>query len=374
MPVRLRKKKPCSTLVYAVFLIAITLVFLACSIAACSFAAASTCDVPEESCSFDDEAALSDVARQEGSEASDAESSVFASDFSKSKPAVLDFASGKHAFNLFNGLGEARSIGVEELPGVASAVDAFELRGYDVGFVVYDLSSGSGIGYNADLSVFSASTVKAPFVCYVMESLVDGGLVDSSMELYQDTTIPGTGIMADDGVDSYDLNAVVYNTVVYSDNTGYALLQEYLGGSGFESWVRATGVDAAGWAGTWYPYYSPRDLAKMWLSIGGYLESGSASSQFAEDLFSRSGESFIRQALDERHEVYSKPGFEIDVASDGVSMSCLSDAGFVRSDGRCYLLSVMSNADYDDETYTENAPLLIDLVCALDNVQSLLSS
>ncbi len=372
MPVRMRKKRPCSTLAYVVFLIAIALVFLACAMATCSFAAASICGVPMESNLLDDDAALSDVAQQESGEASGVEDSALAADFSQLAAFSLDFASSKRSFNLFDSSGEIRFVEDEELPNVASAVDAFELRGYDVGFVVYDLSSGFGIGYDADLSVFSASTVKAPFVCYVAENLVDRGLVDPNMELQQDTTIPGTGIMADDGVYSYDLNTVLYNTIVHSDNTGYALLQEYLGGPGFESWVSAAGVDATGWAGTWYPYCSPRDLAKMWFAIGRYLESGSDSALLVEGLFSQSGESFIRQALGQGSEVFSKPGFEIDLANDGVSMSCLSEAGFVRKNGRCYLVSIMSNADYDDRTYTENGSLLIDLAYALDHDQTLL--
>ena len=47
----------------------------------------------------------------------------------------------------------------------------------DVGVVFYDLSSGKGVTYNADVEVYGASSYKALYALYICESLVETGQV-----------------------------------------------------------------------------------------------------------------------------------------------------------------------------------------------------
>lgn len=47
----------------------------------------------------------------------------------------------------------------------------------DVGVVFYDLSSGRGVTYNADVEVYGASSYKALYALYICEMLVESGQV-----------------------------------------------------------------------------------------------------------------------------------------------------------------------------------------------------
>ncbi len=264
---------------------------------------------------------------------------------------ALDAASGTEVVNLFGATGSQRGLEASEVQDVQDAINAFAEAGYQVGFVVYDFTRERGLASNADVTCFSASTIKAPFVAYTMQSVVDAGHASLSDQVQEDVVVEGTGIMAFD------------DESVYSDNTGYALLREGYGES-FEPWAAAAGVDASEWEGEWYPYYTPRDLAKLWLSVGGYLRSGSGNAAACENLLAGTDTSFLRKALGADHRVLAKAGYEID--TPWFDMGALNDAGIVQSEKGDYLVAIMSDADYDDEYFTDTEPLIVNLIKALN--------
>ena len=140
-------------------------------------------------------------------------------------------------------------------------IAAYHDAGYEVGFVIYDLTTHArGVwDYNADQWFFSASTVKAPFVAFASQDMVDGGRASLDEEVVEDVILlDGTGIMSSDDIDRYDLQTVMANTIVHSDNTGYGLLRERFDQNDFQAWCAAADVDAAAWQGRWYPYYAAR--------------------------------------------------------------------------------------------------------------------
>lgn len=236
-----------------------------------------------------------------------------------------------------------------------------------MGFVVFDLAERRGLGYNVDTSFFSASTVKAPFVASVVQGAVDVGTASMDDEMTERIVSEGTGIMAHDGVDRYDLKTVLAHTLVHSDNTGYALLRERFGAEAFEAWCAQAGVDAVSWNGAWYPNYSVRDLAELWVSIGSYLVEGEGNAGWLADQLSATSASFLREALGDRARVLSKPGYEM--ASATVATGALNDAGVVLSEGGAYVIAIMSDADYDDESFTDNEHLIVNLAKALGDAR-----
>ena len=320
----------------------------------------STADRPEEPVSSLD-AAVDDAPATEGVEAPAAPAPNAPA--AAVAPTALDAASGSGDISLFDATGSQRTVDASEAPAVAAALDAFREAGYEAGFVVYDFATQRGLGCNADFECFSASTIKAPFVTYVAQGLVDEGQASLTDEVFEDIVMDGTGIMADDDVSVYDLQTVLANTIVYSDNTGYALLRDDYG-SGFDEWAAAAGVDAGAWEGEWYPYFTPRDLAKLWLGVGGYLRDGVGQAPLCEELFAQTGTSFIRRTLGADHQVLAKAGYEID--TPWYDMGALNDAGIVKVASGDYLMAVMSDADYDDEYFTDNEPLITNLIAALD--------
>ena len=277
---------------------------------------------------------------------------------------ALDAASGTEDVNLFSSVtGIARTLASDEIADVESAIAAFHDAGFNVGFVMYDLTTREGVGYNADQQFFSASTVKAPFVAFAAQDMVDGGKASFDEEVVEDVILDGTGVMASDDIDRYDLQTVMSNTIVHSDNTGYGLLRERFDQGDFEAWCAAADVDAAAWQGEWYPSYTPRDLAKLWLNIGAYVAEGEGNAAWLSDVLQQTDRSFLREALGDRHRVLSKPGYEIDTL--WYDMGALNDAGLVIADTDAYVLVIMSDADYDDEYFTDNEHLIVDLASAL---------
>lgn len=277
---------------------------------------------------------------------------------------ALGGASGDEEVNVFDSSGDQRVLDAGDVSEVALALAAFQDAGLEAGFVVYDFKTQRGLGYNADASFFSASTIKAPYVAYVLQTVVDSGQATLDDEIPEDIVQEGTGIMAFDDRDSYDLGTVIANTIIHSDNTGYALLREHYDRD-FEAWAQAAGVDASSWDGEWYPYCTPRDLADLWLAVGRYVGGEGAHASWCEDLLSQTGTSFIRQALGADHRVMAKAGYEVDAA--GYAMNSLNDAGVVQGPTGDYLIAVMSNAGYDDEYYTEHGALIDNLIAALSS-------
>ena len=103
---------------------------------------------------------------------------------------ALDAASGTEDVNLFSSVtGIARTLASDEIADVESAIAAFHDAGFNVGFVMYDLTTREGVGYNADQQFFSASTVKAPFVAFAAQDMVDGGKASFDDEVVEDVIL-----------------------------------------------------------------------------------------------------------------------------------------------------------------------------------------
>ena len=153
------------------------------AIGACAMAASAV--RPEDPVAVADEvvAALPEATAQTGqAAASQAQSGDVVDPRAVAEDArtALDAASGTEDVNLFNSVtGIARTLSSDEISDVEGAIAAYHDAGYEVGFVMYDLTTHEGVGYNADQWFFSASTVKAPFVAFASQDMVDGGQVGS---------------------------------------------------------------------------------------------------------------------------------------------------------------------------------------------------
>ena len=227
------------------------------AIGACAMAASAV--RPEDPVAVADEvvAALPEATAQTGqAAASQAQSGDVVDPRAVAEDArtALDAASGTEDVNLFNSVtGIARTLSSDEISDVEGAIAAYHDAGYEVGFVMYDLTTHEGVGYNADQWFFSASTVKAPFVAFASQDMVDGGRASLDEEVVEDVILDGTGIMSSDDIDRYDLQTVMANTIVHSDNTGYGLLRERFDQNDFQAWCAAADVDAAAWQGEGIP-------------------------------------------------------------------------------------------------------------------------
>ena len=118
-----------------------------------------------------------------------------------------------------------------------------------------DLGTGRGIAGNVDVPIYGASSFKGPYCAYVVNKEFPNDIDRaSSSRLTQ-----------------------VENTIVWSDNSSYGKLRRTYGNDGMEAWLAEAGVDTALVNDTYFPTYTARQSALMWLKIYEYLTTADTS-------------------------------------------------------------------------------------------------
>ena len=175
------------------------------------------------------------------------------------------------------------------LAALQDALDQAQELG-DVGVVFYDLSSGKGVTYNADVEVYGASSYKALYALYICESLVETGQVslDDSLGTYGGYNM-GWQTVRD----------LIEAAVVNSDNDSFIALRAAFDHAGYEDWIVSLGIDydTALDPMSDFPTYCPRTSAKLWREMSEYLSCGSEASQWLSELLSSTSRSFIRDGI-----------------------------------------------------------------------------
>ena len=191
-------------------------------------------------------------------------------------------------------------------------------QSFDVGFIMTDLQTGDYIALNADKTYYGASTMKGPYVTWIFQNLLETGAI------------------------SWDsVGYLILPTIEYSNNDTYASLRQRYGSWGFNSWLESVGVYMGD---RWYNWYSPRTLQLMWARMLAYEQSGGAFVSTWQATFNHSYYSSIYYGLGSYKTTYSKPGWY----SRGTGYDSLDDSGIiVGSDGKRYLLTIMSDIDCD---------------------------
>lgn len=209
----------------------------------------------------------------------------------------------------------------------------------EVGVVFYDLSSGRGVTYNADVEVYGASSYKALYALYICETLVESGQVSLDWPL---ATYGGYNM------GWQTVRDLIEAAVVNSDNDSFIALRAAFDQDGYEDWVAALGVEdeVALDPMSDFPTYCARTSAKLWREMSEYLSCGSEASQWLSELLSLTSRSFIRDGIaDEQVLVRNKAGW---ISEDGYYSTC--DAGLIDIDGRTYVMSVMTSMPWSDRS------------------------
>lgn len=273
--------------------------------------------------------------------ADDTESSAETTDFSPTVAALdgVPSSTSVESFSLSDLA--AADIPADQLAAIEQAIAAASVQG-DVSFIMYDLESGRGISYNADGVVYGASSIKAPFVLYMCETLIETGELALS-----------------DSVSSYlsrgTVSELIETTIVDSNNNAYGALRTTYENISYDSWATALGAtDTLCRSDSWYAWYCARSSAKLWTEMYTYLQSGTETSVWLGELLGSTTTSFIRNAITGTGAtVQDKAGWCSDFDS---TYNSICDAGIIELDGHTYILSLMTGmADSDaNETLYEN--------------------
>lgn len=214
-----------------------------------------------------------------------------------------------------------------------SAIRNVTAGGRNLGIMMIDLKTGRGLAYNANAAIYSASSIKGPYVAAINK-------------FYPWTVGGGTA-------------STMGQTIGWSSNEGYASLRRQYGAgpmSALQRFVGATSFPSN------YNYVdiSAKDMAKLWVGCYDYFfENTNERSAWCRSLYTDPLLSFIRQAHAGRYATYSKPGS----LNSGGRYVARDDAGIVMAGDRPYVVVVLSTAFGRDGALT-------DLVNALDAVHA----
>lgn len=209
----------------------------------------------------------------------------------------------------------------------------------DVGVVFYDLSSGKGVTYNADVEVYGASSYKALYALYICESLVETGQVSLDDFL---------GTYGGYNMGWQTVRDLIDAAIVNSDNDSFIALRAAFDSVGYEDWIASLGIDydTALDPMSDFPTYCPRTSAKLWREMSEYLSRDSETSQWLSGLLASTARSFIRDGIaDEQVLVRNKAGW---ISEDDCYSTC--DAGLIDIDGRTYVMSIMTSMPWSDRS------------------------
>lgn len=180
---------------------------------------------------------------------------------------------GANAVQSTDGDAAAPELSERSLTSLDHALAYYNDNGYEAGYLLMDLGTGRGIAGNLDASIYGASSFKGPYCAYVVNKEFPNDINrTSSTRLAQ-----------------------VENTIVWSDNSSYGKLRRTYGTDGMEEWLSEAGVNTALVNDTYFPHYTTRQSALMWLKIYDYLTTADTSAaQWLSDVFARTEVSFLR--------------------------------------------------------------------------------
>ena len=195
-----------------------------------------------------------------------------------------------------------------------SEIDKNSAKGYDLGFIVMNMKSLSGFSYNADTRIYSASTIKGPYITSLVKS-------DSSLLEKEKVRIDAT--------------------LIRSSNVDYESLRDQYGDVCFAELMASTGSDFTIDTTHNFQFLTPRALAHMWASSYVFFESGETGEKLGE-IFEKPEISPIRKVFSDSFTTRSKAGW---VEKNNTRVT--NDAGIVYTDNGDYLIVMMTTAPVD---------------------------
>lgn len=187
-------------------------------------------------------------------------------------------------------------------------------KGYKLGFVVMNLNSLEGFAYNADEKIYSASTIKGPYVTSLVKS--DNSILEKEKNRIE----------------------VILKR---SSNVDYESMRDKYGDECFVDFSAETGNDLVIDTTRNFQYLTPRRLAHLWAGSYIFFESGETGESLGK-MFESPAISPIHKVFSEKYTTRTKAGW---VTKNNTEVT--SDAGIVYTDKGDYLVVIMTTAPCD---------------------------
>ncbi len=187
-------------------------------------------------------------------------------------------------------------------------------KGYKLGFVVMNLNTLDGFSYNADEKIYSASTIKGPYVTSLVKS---------------DSTILGK--------EKVRIEAILKR----SSNVDYESMRDKYGDKCFTDFSAETGNSLVIDTTRNFQYLTPRTLAHLWVGNYIFFESGETGESLGK-MFESPAISPIHKIFSEKYPTRTKAGW---VTKNNTKVT--NDAGIIYTDNGNYLVVIMTTAPCD---------------------------
>lgn len=199
----------------------------------------------------------------------------------------------------------------EEKDLIQREIDKLAKKRYKTGFVVMNLNSLEGFSYNADEKIYSASTIKGPFVVSLVKS--DNALLKKEKKRIE-------------------------ATLIRSSNLDYEFLRDRYGDECFINFSASTGNDLSIDTTRNYQLLTPRTLAHLWVGSYLFFESGETGENLGK-MFEKPQISPICKAFSDKFTTRTKAGW---IAKNKTCVT--NDAGIVYTENGDYLIVIMTTA------------------------------
>lgn len=228
------------------------------------------------------------------------------------------------------------TVDTSALAELEAAIDVIEADGHDVGFLMLDAQTGATVGYHADRSFYSASSIKGPYVASVVSNVL------------------GDAAQGDGRVDAI---------LRYSDNEAYASFRNQYGNDPMRALVDAAGAEqlpsegineevaaaaelqsAPGIADNHYEFLTPAQMVAMWDQCRMFLESGEPGAAWLAGELQAPEISSLSHVGRAWGTTWAKAGWYPDDAS---SFATTVDAGVVRTQTGDVVIAVMTTSPID---------------------------
>lgn len=220
----------------------------------------------------------------------------------------------------------------QSLVALNNALTYYEANEREAGYLLLDMTTGRGIAGNLDALIYGASSFKGPFCAYVVQR-------EMPNEIENATSSRTTQIE---------------NVIMYSDNAAYGQLRRDFGNEGMKAWLSEAGVNEALADDTYFPTYTARQSALMWLKVYDYLETaGTSAAEWLSGVYEQTEVSFLRNGALGTHSIGQtdyQPEEGSEVAEEYAADEAADSAGGSGESGAGQFSVALSNSAGEGQT------------------------
>lgn len=180
-----------------------------------------------------------------------------------------------------------------------------------------DLTSGEAFAFSPDKTFFCASMIKSVYV-YALLQLADGGEIDLAEKIVytKDMFVEGSGnfVKVEDGTE-FTVRQLISQTIRYSDNTAYSMLQDRFGTAFFKGIMEHDGLTPTRYGAWWRT--NARSYGAFFAKLYAYFVSDSENGAWLCEEMKKSTQTVMLQRALAPDPVAHKYGWDEDSYCDG---------------------------------------------------------